>query len=87
MSDEEFLTEAVSRCEEGGGRALFTEAEIARLVSLSGVDGIDYVEDGSGSHTLTLHLVSWLAQAAGPRRCATPPEALTPTRTEDPHGG
>lgn len=64
MTDEEFLTDAVSRCEEGGGRARFTDAEIARLVALSGVDGIDYVEDGSGSHPLTLHLVNWLAERA-----------------------
>jgi hypothetical protein len=64
MTDEQFLADCLTRCEEGGGKAVFSEAEIARLVSLSGVDGIDYVDDGTGSHTLSARLVGWLAELA-----------------------
>lgn len=63
MTDEEFLTDAVARCQETG-KALFSEAEIDRLVALSGVDGIDYVSDGSGSHPLSERLVNWLVELA-----------------------
>lgn len=63
-TDREFLEEAVARCEAGEGSALFAEAEIERLVSLSGVDGIDYVADGSGFHTLNERLVRWLVDLA-----------------------
>ena len=65
MTDAEFLTECVSRCATGGGSAAFSEKEIARLVKLSGVDGIDYVDSGTGSHTLSARLVGWLAGLAG----------------------
>lgn len=64
MNDDEFLQGALTRCEAGGGSALYSEAEIARLVALSGVDGIDYVADGSGYHALSLHLVGWLVGLA-----------------------
>jgi hypothetical protein len=64
MTDTEFLTDCVARCETGGGSAAFSDAEIARLVALSGVDGIDYADDGTGSHTLSARLVGWLAQLA-----------------------
>ena len=64
MTDEDFLQAAVARCEEGGGSAAFTEQEIGRLVALSGVDGIDYVADGSGSHALSERLVRWLFELA-----------------------
>ncbi|WP_425065631.1 hypothetical protein [Reyranella sp.] len=64
MNDEQFLQAAVVRCEEGGGSAAFTEEEIARLVALSGVDGIDYVADGSGVHPLSERLVRWLVDLA-----------------------
>jgi hypothetical protein len=63
MTDAEFLIECVARC-EAGGRAAFSDAEIARLVALSGVDGIDYVDDGTCSHTLSARLVGWLSQLA-----------------------
>lgn len=66
MTDAEFLIECVTRCESGGGSASFSEDEIIRLIALSGVDGIDYVSDGSGSHPLSLRLVSWLAERARP---------------------
>ena len=65
MTDAEFLTECVARCATGGGSAAFSEEEIARLVALSGVDGIDYTDDGTGSHTLSSRLVGWLAGLAG----------------------
>ena len=64
MTDAEFLAKCIARCEAGGG-AVFTDEEIARLVALSGVDGIDYVDDGTGSHTLSARLVGWLAELAG----------------------
>ena len=64
MTDTEFLTDCVARCETGGGSAAFSDAEIARLVALSGVDGIDYADDGTGSHTLSARLVGWLAELA-----------------------
>jgi hypothetical protein len=65
MTDAEFLTECVARCEAGGGSAAFSDAEIARLVKLSGVDGIDYVDNGTGSRVLSARLVGWLAELAG----------------------
>lgn len=62
--DQEFLREAVARCKAGEGSALFADADIDRLVSLSGVDGIDYVADGSGFHQLSERLVRWLVDLA-----------------------
>lgn len=64
MTDAEFLIECVTRCESGGGSASFSEDEIIRLIALSGVDGIDYVDDGDSAHTLSARLVGWLVDLA-----------------------
>lgn len=55
-------TSATPGLEDGG--AVFTDEEITRLVALSGVDDIDYVDDGDSAHTLSARLVEWLVDLA-----------------------
>ncbi len=62
MTDNEFLQDAAARCVAGGGSAPFSNEEIDRLVSLSGVDGIDYVGNDTGYHPFSERLVRWLVE-------------------------